>query len=86
LDVAICCHMLHGMILNGKDEDVDELMFQWKVKNVPKNKKGVEKKNFDKGYEVMRWVNLMLNLHCNAMRFLRSTNALQWNNTWEIID
>ncbi len=39
-----------------------------------------------KGYEVMRWMNLMLNLHCNAMKFLRSTNALQWNNTWEIID
>jgi len=27
LDVVICCHMLHDMILNGKDEDVDELMF-----------------------------------------------------------
>jgi hypothetical protein len=41
--------MLHGMILNGKDEDVDELMLQLKVKNVPKNKKGVEKRNFDQG-------------------------------------
>jgi len=39
-----------------------------------------------KGYEVMRWMNLMLNLHHNVMKFLRSTNALQWNNTWEIID
>jgi len=37
------------MILNGKDEDVDELMLQLKVKNVPKNKKSVEKRNFDQG-------------------------------------
>jgi hypothetical protein len=41
--------MLHGMILNGKDEDVDEFMLQLKIKNVPKNKKGVEKINFDQG-------------------------------------
>jgi hypothetical protein len=39
LDVVICCRMLHNMILNGKDENVDELMFKLKVKNVPKNKK-----------------------------------------------
>jgi len=49
LDVVICCHTLHDMILNGKDEDVHELMLQLKVKNVPKNKKGVERKNFDQG-------------------------------------
>ncbi len=49
LDVVICCRMLHGMILNGKDEDVDEFMLQLKIKNVPKNKKGVEKINFDQG-------------------------------------
>jgi hypothetical protein len=41
--------MLNDMILNGKDEDVDELMFQLKVQNVPKNKKGGEKSNFDQG-------------------------------------
>jgi hypothetical protein len=61
------------------------LMLQLKIKNVPKNKKGVERRNFDQGV----WgdeMNLMLNLHCNAMKFLRSTNALQWNNTWEIIN
>jgi hypothetical protein len=39
--------MLHGIILNSKDEDIDVLQF--KVKNVPKNKKGVERKNFDQG-------------------------------------
>jgi hypothetical protein len=39
--------MLQDMILNGKDEDVDELMFQLKVTNLPKNKKVVEKKSFD---------------------------------------
>jgi energy-converting hydrogenase Eha subunit G len=39
LDVVICCCMLHNMILNGKDKDVDELMLQLKVKNVPKYKK-----------------------------------------------
>jgi hypothetical protein len=49
LDVVICCRMLNDMILNGKDEDVDELMLQLKVKNVPKNKKGVERRNFDQG-------------------------------------
>jgi hypothetical protein len=49
LDVVICCCMLHNMILNGKDEDVDELMLQLKVKSVPKNKKGVERRNFDQG-------------------------------------
>jgi len=27
------------MILNGKDEDVDELMFQLKGKNMPKKQK-----------------------------------------------
>jgi hypothetical protein len=37
------------MILNGKDEDVDELMLHLKVKNMPKNKKGVERRNFDQG-------------------------------------
>jgi hypothetical protein len=41
--------MLHDMILNGKDDDVDELMLQLKVKNVPRNKKVVEKRNFDQG-------------------------------------
>jgi hypothetical protein len=49
LDVVICCRMLHDMIMNGKDEDVDELMFQLKVKKVPKTKKGVERRNFDQG-------------------------------------
>jgi len=39
LDLVICCCMLHNMIVNGKDEDSDELMLQLKVKNVPKNKK-----------------------------------------------
>jgi len=36
-------------MLNGNDEDVDELMLQLKVNNVPKNKKVVEKKNSDPG-------------------------------------
>jgi hypothetical protein len=49
LDVVICCRMLHDMILNCKYEDVHELMLQLKVKNVPKNKKGVERRNFDQG-------------------------------------
>ncbi len=49
LDVVICCGMLHDMILNGKDQDVDELMLQLEIKNVPKNKKGVEMGNFDQG-------------------------------------
>ncbi len=49
LDVIICCGMLYDMILNGKDEEVDELMLQLKVKNVPKNKTDVEKRNFDQG-------------------------------------
>jgi len=49
LYVVICCHMLHDMMLNGNDEDVDELMLQLKVNNVPKNKKVVEKKNSDPG-------------------------------------
>jgi len=39
--------MLQDMILNGKDENIDELMFQLKVKNLPKNKKVVEKRSFD---------------------------------------
>jgi hypothetical protein len=39
------------MILNGKDEHIDELMLQLKVKNVPKNKKGVERRNFDQGVQ-----------------------------------
>jgi hypothetical protein len=41
--------MLHGMILNGNDEDVDELMLQLKLRNVPRKKKVVEKKNVDQG-------------------------------------
>jgi len=49
LDVVICCRMLNDMILNGKDEDVDELMLQLKVKNVPKKKKGGGRRNFDQG-------------------------------------
>ncbi len=49
LDVVVCCHMLHGMILNGNDEDVDELMLQLKLRNVPRKKKVVEKKNVDQG-------------------------------------
>jgi hypothetical protein len=54
------------MILNDKDEDIDELMLQLKVKNVPKNKKGVEKRNFDQGV-------------CSDEPDVEF--ALQWNNT-----
>jgi hypothetical protein len=42
------------MILNGKDEDIDELILQLKVKNVPKNKKVWRRETLIKGYEVMR--------------------------------
>jgi hypothetical protein len=33
LDVG-CCRILHNMILNGKDANIDELMVQLKVKNL----------------------------------------------------
>ncbi len=28
LNVVICCYMLHNMILNGKNANIDELMLQ----------------------------------------------------------
>jgi len=36
--------MLHNLILNGKDEDIDELILQLKVKNMPKKKRCGEEK------------------------------------------
>ncbi len=32
-DVGCCC-ILHNMILNGKDADIDELMVQLEAKNL----------------------------------------------------
>jgi hypothetical protein len=37
-NVMIYCCMLHTMIMNGKDMDIDELMQQLEVENVIKNK------------------------------------------------
>jgi hypothetical protein len=34
LDVVIYYHMLHNMILNAKDIDIDELMIQLKAKHL----------------------------------------------------
>ncbi len=41
LDVVIYCCILHNMILNDKDVDIDELMLQLEVKNVEEMKHGV---------------------------------------------
>ncbi len=33
-NVVICCYMLHNMILNGKNAEIDELMLQLEADNV----------------------------------------------------
>jgi len=35
LNVLVCYCILHNMILNGKDVDINELMLQLAVENVP---------------------------------------------------
>jgi hypothetical protein len=48
LDVVVCCCMLHNLILNGKDIDIDELMFQLEAKDILKiDRKVVRRKDFD---------------------------------------
>jgi len=33
LDVVMCCCMLHNLIMNGKDEDIETLMAQLEIEN-----------------------------------------------------
>ncbi len=33
LDVVMCCYMLHNLIMNGKDEDIETLMAQLEIGN-----------------------------------------------------
>ncbi len=44
LYVIVYCCILHNMILNGKDENIDELMFLLQVENVAALKNGGMKK------------------------------------------
>ncbi len=78
LDVVICYYMLHNMILNDKDFNINELIF-WleKQKMCQKLKKVWWGEILIKGHKVMKVMNLMLNLHCKGVRFLGSTIALQ---------
>ncbi len=36
LNVVMCCYMLHNLIMNGKDEDIETLMANWKLKMINK--------------------------------------------------
>jgi hypothetical protein len=81
-NVVICCYMVHNMILNGKNVDIDELMLQLEAENVVEDRHHVliAKHVIDQVNELDTKTTL------ERGKFMGSFNVMSFNNILGTID